>query len=129
MEKYPSLFGNAGQLTDFLNEYPYFLPCFAAAIIDTVCWIAGFLFLEETLVKDKAGDNETTRQEEDAPLLNDVEDESYSTFGDGQEQQQQQEMKSKRPFSDVLTPAVITICVIYAMTAYQNVFYDGKIYF
>ncbi|CDH51879.1 mfs transporter [Lichtheimia corymbifera JMRC:FSU:9682] len=123
VQKYPSLFNNAGQLTDFLNEYPYFLPCFAAALIDTVCWIAGFLFLEETLIKKEADDNETTRQEqENAPLLDNVDGETYSTFS-GQEQQQQ-EVKPKRPFSDVLTPAVVTICAIYAMTAYQNVFYD-----
>lgn len=128
MQKYPSLFDNAGKLTDFLNEYPYFLPCFAAASIDTVCWIAGFLFLEETLVKGKACDNETTRQEqENVPLLNDVDGDTYSTFGEGQGQQQQQEQKPKKPFSDVLTPAVITICAIYAMAAYQNVFYDGKL--
>ncbi|KAI9316749.1 major facilitator superfamily domain-containing protein [Dichotomocladium elegans] len=104
VRKYPNLFGNAGQVTDFLTEYPYFLPCFAAAIIDIVCWIAGYLYLEETLVVECP-----TEPSEETPLLDDGASAAVTRT---------------LSFSDALSPAVVAICLTYSMLAYQTVFND-----
>ncbi|KAH7929785.1 MFS general substrate transporter [Leucogyrophana mollusca] len=51
--KYPELFGY-----EFLRNYPYFLPCFIAAVIAIVGVLLGFVFLEETLPSKRKQKNE-----------------------------------------------------------------------
>ncbi|KAI8144443.1 major facilitator superfamily domain-containing protein [Fennellomyces sp. T-0311] len=118
VRKYPGVFGRGGPITDFLTEYPYFLPCFAASIIAMIGWIAGFLFLEETLVRKKVA--QVT--EEGERLLNGEGEgqESYQTFSS----QSNTDPKPSASFREALTPAVIAICVTYGLVAYQCVFYD-----
>ncbi|KAH7337118.1 major facilitator superfamily domain-containing protein [Rhizoctonia solani] len=55
-ERYPSVFG-----CELFRHYPYLLPCLAGSAFSIIGLIAGILFLEETLPKDKtptAGDAE-----------------------------------------------------------------------
>ncbi|KAI9249171.1 major facilitator superfamily domain-containing protein [Phascolomyces articulosus] len=124
VRKYPGVFGRGGPITDFLTEFPYFLPCFVAAIIALIGWIAGFLFLEETLVRKKVG--HTGQDEEQESLLNNnnnEESEDYQTFG-SDDSNNKKKQPSFATLHDVLTPAVIAVCVTYGLAAYQNVFYD-----
>ncbi|KIM48412.1 hypothetical protein M413DRAFT_419006 [Hebeloma cylindrosporum] len=44
-ERFPRLFGNS----EFLKEYPYFLPCAVPATLSAVAWVITYLFLEETV--------------------------------------------------------------------------------
>ena len=128
VRKYPNVFGRGGPITDFLTEFPYFLPCFAASCIASIGWIAGFLFLEETLIRKNQ--MQVAQNEEQQGLLTNSEEgsEDYQTF-DGQANSNQSNKKqSSATFRDVLTPAVVGVCVTYGLAAYQNVFYDGKVF-
>ncbi|EIN04032.1 member of major facilitator multidrug-resistance DHA1 sub-family [Punctularia strigosozonata HHB-11173 SS5] len=44
-ERFPSVFGNS----DFLKEYPYFLPCAVPATFSVLAWLVTLLFLKETV--------------------------------------------------------------------------------
>ncbi|KIM51097.1 hypothetical protein SCLCIDRAFT_33733 [Scleroderma citrinum Foug A] len=44
-EKFPAIFGDIS----FLEEYPYFLPCFISATYGVMCWFIVALFLKETV--------------------------------------------------------------------------------
>lgn len=44
VENFPSVFGNC----QFLKDYPYFLPCFTAAIGSMIGFIIGFFYLQES---------------------------------------------------------------------------------
>jgi hypothetical protein len=44
-ERFPSLFGK----NEFLQEYPYFLPCAIPATFSLIAWLVTFLFLKETV--------------------------------------------------------------------------------
>ncbi|CAO3614052.1 unnamed protein product [Mucor hiemalis] len=45
-ENFPSIFGNC----QFLKDFPYFLPCFTAAIGSMIGFIIGFFYLQESNV-------------------------------------------------------------------------------
>ncbi|KAF9358780.1 hypothetical protein BGX26_000923 [Mortierella sp. AD094] len=55
-KNFPEIFGN----WQFFIEYPYFLPCFVAAMGSVIGFIVGYFFLEETKGKKKFdnGDDE-----------------------------------------------------------------------
>lgn len=119
VHKYPSIFGKGGPITEFLTEYPYFLPCFTAAVIASIGWIAGFLFLEESLVRTKEikATEEDRMVNETQPLVENVnETGSYETFNGSN----QSAAKSS------INGAVLAVCFTYALIAYQMVFYDGR---
>lgn len=74
MRKYPEIFQQDGAFTVFLEEYPYFLPCFAGAVINTIMLVISFFFMDETCVKLKAD------QEKSSTKLLIQTPRSYSTF-------------------------------------------------
>lgn len=125
VSKYPNLFAHLGaSITHFLIQYPYFLPCFVATCISTFCWLLGFFFLKETLQFNKI----VNHGREEAPLLSNA------------DQQQQQQSYSAvvlteapdvtRPhltLAEKLTPPVLAISVLYAVTAFQMLYFDGKL--
>lgn len=120
VQKYPALFAQGGRITDFLTEYPYSLPCFAASSIASLGWIAGFLFLEETLTTKERREGE---EEEQALLADDAaeRDQAFEEEACGRERS----CCPSRLWATTLTPAVVAICATYGLVAYQNVFYDG----
>ncbi|KAI9493707.1 major facilitator superfamily domain-containing protein [Zychaea mexicana] len=127
VRKYPAVFGRGGPITDFLTEFPYFLPCFVASCIATVGWIAGFLLLEETLIRKKESlisQQEDEEGGEEERLLTEEAESGYQTFGANNDQSNLDPKPSSASFRDALTPAVIAVCVTYGLAAYQNVFYD-----
>jgi hypothetical protein len=44
-QRFPRLFGGS----EFLSQYPYFLPCAMVATYSVIAWLVAFFFLEETL--------------------------------------------------------------------------------
>ncbi|KAI7851267.1 major facilitator superfamily domain-containing protein [Circinella umbellata] len=124
VRKYPNVFGRGGPITDFLTEFPYFLPCFAASCIATIGWIAGFLFLEETLIRKKQMQIAQNGEQQGLLINGENESEDYQTFGRQSGGNQFNEPQPSATFRDVLTPAVVGVCITYALAAYQNVFYD-----
>lgn len=104
MRKYPALFDNLGVITDILIEYPYFLPCFVATCISIICWLLVFFFAKETLYLKKKIDSEQQ------PLL----------------VQEHSETSNDISFKEMLTPQVMAISIIYALVAFQMLYYDGK---
>ncbi|KAF9967214.1 hypothetical protein BGZ70_010368 [Mortierella alpina] len=56
---FPDTFGD----WEFFIEYPYFLPCFVAAMGSVVGFIVGYFFLEETKGKRATQDNPTYLEE------------------------------------------------------------------
>ncbi|KAI8601236.1 major facilitator superfamily domain-containing protein [Dissophora ornata] len=60
-KNFPDTFGN----WTFFIEYPYFLPCFVAALGGVVGFAVGYFFLEETKGKNKNNLDEETFQGED----------------------------------------------------------------
>lgn len=113
-------------ITQFLVEYPYFLPCFVATCISTFCWLLGFFFLKETLQIKKMVNND--REEE--PLLSNAtitqQQQSYNSVISTEEPE------STRPYltlAEKLTPPVLTISILYAFTAFQMLYFDGLFYF
>jgi hypothetical protein len=47
--KYPSVFGGFA----FLQEYPYFLPCFISSWVSAIGFVVGYFWLEESLQKEQ----------------------------------------------------------------------------
>src|SRR5260221_8064234 len=43
-DRFPDLFGNS----EFLRNYPYFLPCAVPATFTLIAWVVTFFFLKET---------------------------------------------------------------------------------
>lgn len=105
VRKYPALFGHLGYLTDFLIEYPYFLPCFLATCISTFCWFLVFFLSKETLHLKKKIDPEQQ------PLL-----------------LTQQTSNDHIGIREILTPQVIAMSIIYAIVAFQMLYFDGIIF-
>lgn len=54
VENFPSVFGKC----QFLKDFPYFLPCFTAAIGSMIGFIIGFFYLEESNVNVVAHKNQ-----------------------------------------------------------------------
>ncbi|KAF9384742.1 hypothetical protein BGX21_001227, partial [Mortierella sp. AD011] len=58
-KNFPEIFGN----WQFFIEYPYFLPCFVAAVGSVVGFIVGYFFLEETKGKKKFDNDDDALEE------------------------------------------------------------------
>ncbi|RCI06005.1 hypothetical protein CU098_013086 [Rhizopus stolonifer] len=107
VSKYPSVFGKMGYMTRFLIEYPYFLPCFFATCLSTVCWLMGFFSMKETL--------ELKKTLEDEQLLLAEQHEEYQTFSS---------QKSKRKLSNILLPEILAISILYAAVSFEMLYFD-----
>ncbi|KAF9959832.1 hypothetical protein BGZ65_000019 [Modicella reniformis] len=80
---FPDIFGN----WDFFIRYPYFLPCFVAALVPVVGFVIGYFFLEETKGRKKnVRDGEN--QEDSNPWPNSAQDDHLegtdTAYGSGQ---------------------------------------------
>lgn len=124
-EKYPYLFGHM----EFLEEFPYFLPCFVATCLSSFCWIMGFLFLEETLhVKRSKKDLE---EEEESLLVNGQREEvvyGSTAATPTVDQYRENDSKHKKTIKDILAPQVLPIIGLYAIVAFQMLYFDGNNY-
>lgn len=126
VKNYPSVFGHLGYLTEFLIEYPYFLPCFISAFICILGLVFGFFFLEET----HPAYARTVEDEEERSLLQGNEEQSYSTFNSDHNTIQKSPtptIKYKAPtLKESITPSVFAICIAYGFFAFQAIYMDGK---
>ncbi|KAI7907138.1 major facilitator superfamily domain-containing protein [Cokeromyces recurvatus] len=134
VSNYPNVFSNLGIISDFLTNYPYFLPCFISASICTLGLIFGIFFLEETHVVHN--ENAMKGDEEEELLTNDSfnNEQHYSTFktnsntGTVKIQHSPTPTVHDKPTSptlkEALTPSVLSICVTYAFFALQAIFMD-----
>ncbi|KAG1184051.1 hypothetical protein G6F36_007988 [Rhizopus arrhizus] len=124
VKNYPSVFGHLGYLTEFLIEYPYFLPCFISAFICILGLVFGFFFLEET----HPAYARTVEDEEEGPLLQGNEEQSYSTFNSDHNTIQKSPtptIKYKAPtLKESITPSVFAICIAYGFFAFQAIYMD-----
>ncbi|KAI8327945.1 major facilitator superfamily domain-containing protein [Choanephora cucurbitarum] len=129
---YPSVFGNLGILTDFLSQYPYFLPCFISAFVCTLGLVFGIFYLEETLSVPTGISRTNSHQgdEEQTLLVNhrsDDEPHSYSTFTSDTHHSPTptvHDTYTRPTLKEALTPSVISICIAYGFFALQAVFMD-----
>ncbi|KAI8088832.1 major facilitator superfamily domain-containing protein [Halteromyces radiatus] len=115
VELYPGIFDHRGALTDFLVEYPYFLPCFLSASICSVGLVVGFFFLEETLGGVHL---QKKKQGEQQPLLEDTGSDRYLAVD------QHKGIKESDPptLKEALTPTVWAISISFAILAFQVVY-------
>ncbi|ORX95889.1 MFS general substrate transporter [Basidiobolus meristosporus CBS 931.73] len=106
-EQFPSLFGSVA----LFKEYPYLLPCIAAASITVPAFVVGFFVLQETLKSKRTTDAETPASEptESSPLLSDR-NSSHSTVV----------ASSSTPF----TFPVIMAILGYSLLAFQTTLFD-----
>lgn len=135
VKNYPTLFGRGGPLTDFLTAFPYFLPCFISGCICAVGLIFGFFYLEETL-GGTCSLSKSKNKTETAPLLQSDShhsDEDYNTFDRSSsptptitDHTKKHDDDKKPSLRESLTPAVLAICLSYALFAFQAIYYDGK---
>ncbi|RCI06858.1 hypothetical protein CU098_008806 [Rhizopus stolonifer] len=125
VQNYPSIFGHLGYLTDFLTEYPYFLPCFISAFICVLGLIFGFFYLEETHPAYACQELD----EEETSLLQ-SNGQGYSTFDPDQHDRTIQKsptptVKYQPPtLKESITPTVLAICITYGFFAFQAVYMD-----
>ncbi|KAF7723197.1 hypothetical protein EC973_002272 [Apophysomyces ossiformis] len=84
-----------------------------ASAISSVGWLAGFLFMNETL--DKVSSKKNATEEETHGLLAASVNEGYSSFDKD---------RIKPSLYETLTPPVLIICLTYGLFALQNAFYD-----
>ncbi|KAI8076530.1 major facilitator superfamily domain-containing protein [Gilbertella persicaria] len=132
VSNYPNVFGNLGPITDFLTEYPYFLPCFISASICILGFVFGVFFLEETLHVHSGNDGKQTDEEETLLINNESDDtqHNYSTFNDSNSNTQHSptptvnDKHTPPTLKESLTPAVVAICIVYGFFALQAVFMD-----
>jgi MFS family permease len=125
---FPSVFGNLGSVTQFLTDFPYFLPCAISAFVCILGLIFGLFFLEES----HACFRRNAKDDEEEPLLSDST--KYMTF----ESENQPNAKSQSPtptlydspptLKESITPAVLAICITFAVFSFQGVYMDGKLY-
>ncbi|KAG2230033.1 hypothetical protein INT48_007064 [Thamnidium elegans] len=135
VSNYPNIFGHLGAITDFLVEYPYFLPCFISAFICLMGLIFGMIFLEET---HKAVKYERVHQDEEVLPISDrqADLENYSTFTTNSTTGAVKIQHSPTPtlhdrnapptLKDALTPTVVAICITYGFFALQAVYMDAS---
>ncbi|KAI9245057.1 major facilitator superfamily domain-containing protein [Sporodiniella umbellata] len=127
VQSYPQIFGHLGFITDFLNEYPYFLPCFISAFICLLGLIFGFFFLEET---HPAYAQQTIKDEEENLLAQSDNNPDYSTFKTSARNNATQKsptptVKYQPPtLKESITPTVLAICIAYGFFAFQAVYMD-----
>ncbi|CAO3631361.1 unnamed protein product [Cunninghamella blakesleeana] len=137
VKQHPNVFGNLGFVTDFLVEFPYFLPCFVSATICACGWMFGYLYMEETLggvkyQQEKKKREQLIKDEQRQPLLSsnhnsdgEESDEGYSTFSHNNNINKKPLPKREPPtLREALTPLVWSISIPYAIYAFQVVFYD-----
>ncbi|KAI7861288.1 hypothetical protein BDF14DRAFT_1887415 [Spinellus fusiger] len=121
----PHVFGGGGLLTEWLTEYPYFLPCFLASAIASIGWIAGFILLEETLVTVKHNPTNTLSN---GLFSNSKTNAKYNTFTSNPPHSLSVDTWKNGTFVSSffasLTKPVIAICITSSLVTYQNVFYD-----
>lgn len=134
VSNYPNIFGHLGAVTDFLVEYPYFLPCSISAFICLMGLVFGMIFLEET---HKTVKYKRVHQDEEVLPVSDgrVDTENYSTFTTNSTTGAVKIQHSPTPtlhdrnspptLKDALTPTVIAICIAYGFFALQAVYMDG----
>ncbi|KAI8393986.1 major facilitator superfamily domain-containing protein [Radiomyces spectabilis] len=135
VEHYPAIFGRGGFLTDFLTEYPYFLPCFISAVICAFGLVFGMFYLEETLAKCikkeevvVVGASDVT--EENTLLIENHHKPGYDTFSHSSHRDNSPtptlcgSQSTPPTLRESLTPAVLAICVTYGLFSYQAIFYD-----
>ncbi|KAI7901712.1 major facilitator superfamily domain-containing protein [Cokeromyces recurvatus] len=117
VRKYPYLFKDGNFATGFLLDYPYFLPCFVATCISSFCWLLGFLFMKESLPQSYL---DTTKifEEERSLLMSINENETYHTYP------LMDESRNNTSICKILTPPILTICILYAVTAFQMLYFD-----
>ncbi|KAI8875548.1 MFS general substrate transporter [Backusella circina FSU 941] len=108
--KFPYLFTEGAWITDFLKEYPYFLPCFVASVISIAGWVLSLIFLKETLV------TKSNEPSEETPLLQEENNASSSN--------QEQNENSKVSFSKALTSPILLISAVSALAAFEMLFYE-----
>ncbi|RUS19352.1 major facilitator superfamily domain-containing protein [Endogone sp. FLAS-F59071] len=150
VEQYPSFFGGRGWLTQFLEEYPYFLPCFVAAVISAIGLLFGFMFLEETMEGKR---RQPLEDDDDAfsrrPLLSDTAtptspngNTEYHTFP-ASSTSSTTPTSSRAPspsptltidipiptpanptLRSVLTPSVMTTVLVYMLVCLQTIMYE-----
>ncbi|KAI9314036.1 major facilitator superfamily domain-containing protein [Dichotomocladium elegans] len=125
VKQYPGLFEQGDPITDFLLEFPYFLPCFFSALICAFSFLFGCFFLEETLKRPKKEDTKT-------PLLQNT-SARYNTFD---EQQQDTVMSTHSPtptlsgreapptLRESITAPVIAASISYGLFSFQAIYYD-----
>ncbi|KAF1804084.1 major facilitator superfamily domain-containing protein [Mucor lusitanicus] len=133
---YPGVFGDLGALTDFLTEYPYFLPCFISAFICILGLVFGIFHLQETHVVHHEKKHDSNEDEEEALLAsqqqsNQSKDPHYSTFQTNSSTGTVKVQHSPTPtlhspptLRESLTPSVMAICIAYGFFALQAVFMD-----
>jgi hypothetical protein len=121
--KYPNLFGNLGFVTDILSTYPYFLPCFVATCISSFCWFLGLFFMKETLNLKNLEE-----EEEQQPLIYaaDQHEQQYDMLCNTTIEPENRIAPIKPPLRDILTPPVLAISVLYAVVAFQMLYFDGN---
>lgn len=124
VENIPIVFGNLGFITDFLRNYPYFLPCFISAMICVCGLIFGFFFLQET-------HNVHYDEEENLLTTDNEQQHNYSTFKNNAKVQHSptptiQDKPTPPTLKEALTPSVVAICIAYGLFSLQAVFMDGK---
>ncbi|KAL0093566.1 major facilitator superfamily domain-containing protein [Phycomyces blakesleeanus] len=131
VETYPDIFGRGGFITDFLTEYPYFLPCFIAAIICSLGLIFGLFQLEETLNVSREKEEENSITEQTQLLAQPEEPSAYDTFNTTSQGNVTisptptlQAKPAPPTIRESLTPAVLAICTTYAAFCFQAVFYE-----
>ncbi|KAL7314053.1 hypothetical protein PS15m_007710 [Mucor circinelloides] len=121
VSKYPNLFAHLGaSITHFLIQYPYFLPCFVATCISTFCWLLGFFFLKETLQFNKIVNN----GREEAPLLSNADQQQQQSYSAVVLTEAPDVTRPHLTLAEKLTPPVLAISVLYAVTAFQMLYFD-----
>ncbi|KAI8971537.1 major facilitator superfamily domain-containing protein [Mycotypha africana] len=131
---FPNVFSQLGAVTDFLTEYPYFLPCFISAFICLLGLIFGFFFLEETHVVQEKKSNSNDEEEALLNTSTSKNDQQYATFKTNSTTGSVQVKHSPTPtihnevapptLRESLTPSVLAICITYGFFALQAVFMD-----
>ncbi|KAI9486669.1 MAG: major facilitator superfamily domain-containing protein [Benjaminiella poitrasii] len=127
VSRYPGLFGNLGFVTEFLLEFPYFLPCFIATSLSALCWGLGLLLMKETLQQQKYLVSTITPDSSEEQLLlatsSQNETHQYNTFNTIVEEER---IKGEEKLSirQALTPSVLAISILYAVSAFQMLYFD-----
>ncbi|KAI8638831.1 major facilitator superfamily domain-containing protein [Parasitella parasitica] len=131
---YPNIFGHLGALTDFLTEYPYFLPCFISASICILGLVFGVFYLQETHIVNHEKQHQNPSDEEEVLLTSSASrsaDPHYSTFQTNSitgavkvQHSPTPTLNSPPTLRESLTPSVMAICITYGFFALQAVFMD-----
>ncbi|KAJ8660655.1 hypothetical protein O0I10_003703 [Lichtheimia ornata] len=128
VRKYPKIFQQDAIITVFLEAYPYFLPCFAGALLNAIMLAISFFSMDETCVNLKMD------QEKSGAKLLQQPPRSYSTFDYIKRQpinftpavHGKQSFTSIFSLRECLIPAVTNILVVYVCTICQLA-YHGEL--